>query len=302
MGTPGHSHPTNPVRALNALVRLRRHLGSQLEVVDPSPRRGDREAIESVHDVDFVSQVLDSGLSGEWEGANLANSGTALTMFAGTMRLVEGLIAGEVQVGFNPQGAKHHAHFDRSSGFCVFNDMAWAALTLQKAGFKPLYLDWDVHAGDGVQELLRGTGIPALSIHGSGIFPIGMGSHSDDESMFGMTHEWHNPIEGFYNWNIALGGGDDVFLSALKQASLVISDYRPDVILLAAGADGHESEDWGMRWTLDGYTEAARIVADLAANYTEGRVLVGGAGGYRPNDWTPKVWAAVVEEICNTNA
>lgn len=300
LGAVGHSHPTNPVRALNSVVRLRRHLGNQMSVIDPSPRPGDRESIETIHDKDYVSAVLDSGRSGEWEGANLANAGTALTMFSGTKRLVEGIIAGDIQIGFNPQGAKHHAHYDRSSGFCVFNDMAWAALTLQKEGFKPLYLDWDVHAGDGVQGLLRGTGIPTLSIHGSGIFPYGMNTHSEEGFQAGTTHEWHNPEENFYNWNIGLGNGDAALKDALLSASTVIESYKPDIILLAAGADGHESEDWGMKWTLKGYTKAAGIVAELANKYSKGRVLVGGAGGYQPDYWTPKIWTEVLLTLQKT--
>lgn len=289
------------MRALNSVVRLRRHLGSELVVIDPSPRKGDRKAIESVHDLDYVSDVLDAGCSGEWEGANLANAGTALTMFSGTMRLVEGIIRGDIRVGFNPQGAKHHAHYAHSSGFCVFNDMAWAALTLQKAGLKPLYLDWDVHAGDGVQALLSGSGVPTLSIHGSGIFPFGMDTHSVHGFEIGSTHEWHNSIEGFYNWNVALGGDDESLMDAMSSAQIVIDSYKPDVILLAAGADGHESEEWGMKWTLNGYTEAATTIARLAKKYSQGRMLIGGAGGYQPEYWTPKIWAKVVETLAKAS-
>lgn len=288
------------MRALNSVVRLRRHLGSQLQVIDPAPQKADRQAVESVHDKEYVSQALDFGLSGEWEGANLANAGTALTMFSGTMRLVEGMISGEVKIGFNPQGAKHHAQYDRSSGFCVFNDMAWAAITLQKAGLKPLYLDWDVHAGDGVQALLRGTGIPTLSINGSGIFPFGTDTQSEDRLVLGTTHEWHNPTEGIYNWNIELASGDESLAEAVSSAEEIIEAYKPDVILLAAGADGHESEEWGMKWTLDGYTEAAGVVAKLANEYSNGRVLVGGAGGYQPHDWTPKIWSTVMTALYRT--
>jgi acetoin utilization deacetylase AcuC-like enzyme len=73
-------------------------------------------------------------LTNEWEGVKPELGLTALKMFAGTARLVEKMIAGEVQVGFNPQGAKHHAHYDYSSGFCVFNDFAWAAKKFAEAG------------------------------------------------------------------------------------------------------------------------------------------------------------------------
>ena len=58
-------------------------------------------------------------------------------------------------VGFSPQGAKHHAMADRGSGFCVFNDMAWAARHFAARGRRVLYVDLDAHHGDGVEALTR---------------------------------------------------------------------------------------------------------------------------------------------------
>lgn len=281
------------MRARIAYDILNQTLGHHVKTVDPVSTEGDRAALEAVHAAAYVRSVLDEGISGEWDGPSLRNAQTALTMFSGTMRLTEALIAGDTNVGFNPMGAKHHAGYDFSSGFCVFNDMAWAALEFKKAGLRPLYLDWDVHAGDGVQNLLEATDIPTLSIHGSGIFPMGMGNHAPNA--WGETHTWHNPEKHFYNWNIELGSGDDALMSALAEAEEIVDVYSPDVILLATGADGHEGEAWGMKWTLDGYIEAAHTVSTWA-----GKFLVGGAGGYQPRTMTPAIWAAVIQDIYRT--
>ena len=76
--------------------------------------------------------------------------------------------------------------------------------------------------------------------------------------------------------------------------------YRPDVILLAAGADGHGGESnlgSSNNYTYEGFTQAAKKVATWANTYSQGRVLIGGAGGYQPLDHTPRIWANVVETI-----
>jgi len=297
LGAGDGSHITKPIRAAIATRLLQEEFGADVQIIDPAPTAADRARIESVHSPAYVSEVLDKHKAADWVGQNPDNADAALHMFAGTVRLVERMIAGETRVGFNPQGAKHHAAYDTSEGFCVFNDMAWAALEFKAAGLKPLYLDWDVHAGDGVQNLLAGVDIPTLSIHGSGIYPFGRGNHSMDRDVMGTTHAWHNEEEHWYNWNLAEGSGDEELMETLDEVGDVVAMYEPDVILLAAGADGHEGEYWGMQYTLEGFGQAADRVASLAQEYTQGRVLIGGAGGYQAETWTPIIWARVVQDI-----
>jgi acetoin utilization protein AcuC len=221
---------------------------------------------------------------------------TAFQMFAGTARLVEKMIAGETQVGFNPQGAKHHAQYGWSEGFCVFNDFAWAAKEFRKAGLKVAYIDWDVNAGDGVQNLLEDTDIPTFSIHGHGVYPV----HSDTW-LRGMddlgNYEYSDPDKHWYNFNLQRGEGDEALAWAIDLIAEKIDEYEPDVILLATGADGHEGEGWGLKYTYDGYRYASSVVADLANKHCKGRVLIGGAGGYQAETHTPRIWANVVKDI-----
>lgn len=295
LGSGDGSHPTNPIRAKLAVDLLKDELDTEaFEIIEPEFREGDREKIEEVHTPEYVAEVIDLGFASDWHGENLVNGKTAAQMFAGTARLVEKMIAGETQIGFNPQGAKHHAQADWSEGFCVFNDMAWAAKEFKKNGLKPLYIDWDVNAGDGVQNLLEDTDIPTFSIHGHGIYP----THS-------MTwlrgqqgnYVFANPEQHWYNYCLQQGEGDEAFAWAMDAIAEKVAEYQPDVILLATGADGHEGEHWGLKYTYAGYEYAAKKVAEMANLYADCRVLIGGAGGYQPHTHTPRIWANVVEDI-----
>jgi len=304
LGSGRGDHPTDPVRAQLATERLLDRFGGSddagVRVLDPLgvPLERARAAIESIHGAGYVARVMDDGVSGEWDGARLELGLTALAMFAGTMTLVNELVAGRVRVGFNPQGAKHHAARDRSSGFCVFNDMAWAALELERQGLRPLYLDWDIHAGDGVQHLLADTAIPTLSVHGHSTFPFDPTTIDVDKAAAGQRHTRHEPARAIYNWGLNVGDGDAHLLQALEEARAVIDAYQPGVILLAAGADGLVGSPLGTgAYTQAGFVEAAAFVAELSARHSEGRVIVGGAGGYQPRTETPLAWANVVSVL-----
>ena len=293
LGVVNGSHPTDPVRARIATDLLVKSLGGKVQVVEPVVTGVTRDAVESIHDVGYVAGVVDQGRSAEWFGEDLLNGETALVMFEGTRTLVERMLAGETNVAFNPQGAKHHAHYSRSSGFCVFNDMAWATRAFADAGLKAAYIDWDAHAGDGVQHLLIGTDIPTLSIHNGMNFP-----YDTEMEVSGNpeTHTWHDPKRHAYNWALARHAGDEVLVDSVGEALEIVSGYSPDVILLAIGADGHHSDPLGaLGFDYPGYEKVAAMVADFAKKHSEPKVLIGGAGGYQAESHTPQVWARVVE-------
>jgi acetoin utilization protein AcuC len=303
LGAGDSSHPTNPVRAKLATEKLVEKLGDNAIVIDPTPEgseAGDREALSLVHSERHIHAALNNFVDPQWSGANRQVAEAGFAMFRGTVRLVEKLLAGQIQVGFNPQGAKHHARRDASSGFCVYNDMAYAALKLQEAGLRPLYLDWDIHAGDGVHHILKQTKIPTLSTHQGGIYPLD--AELSNPSKRGTRHTHHDVDALSYNWNLVSGDGDDGLRWAMDEAAAVIDAYKPDVILLAAGADGHAgTNNLGVNsnFSYRGFENAAKIVGALARKHSQGRVLIGGAGGYQPLDHTPEIWSLVVSEIYN---
>lgn len=284
LGSNDFKHPTNPLRAKYATDMLQQDY--DIEIVKPNATSSDRLLLESIHDSAYVSNVLDLGKSYEWRPENKHLGHVALEMFAGTVRLVELMSAGSIQVGFNPQGAKHHAQYNHSSGFCVFNDMAWAAREFQRQGMKVMYIDWDAHHGDGVENLLADyPDLVTCSIHDSVIFP-------------GTGLDGHKPRKGIYNWALDPGAGDIDFMQAVDQIADLSNKIKPDVVLLATGADAHKTDPLStLNFDYPGYRYAAKLAGQIANTHAQGRILIGGAGGYQPFDHTPKVWSTVVSSV-----
>lgn len=278
----GDGHPTDPRRAQRAL-----RLIEAMEVPHrlTPPRMATFDELLLVHDADYVASTVE-GHNGEWAGRQPELGATAMLMAGGTMRAVDMLLAEKGRRFFNPQGAKHHAMRDHGSGFCVFNDMAMAARRLNDAGLRVLYVDWDVHHGDGVEALCADMPMTmTASVHGYG-FP-GTGKRS---------------IPEVQAWNAILpdGSGDADWLGAISQALVDAIEHTPDVVLLATGADSHRTDPLGMlNITVDGYRQAAQMVSDFADGFCEGRIIVGGAGGYQPRLTTPLIWASVAAVLAD---
>jgi acetoin utilization protein AcuC len=298
LGSGDGTHPTNPIRAKLATQMLVDSLGDQAQVIAPtseSSKTRDLAALLATHDEGFVARTL-AGHCSEWQGNRPAMGDAAFAMFAGTVRGVEAILAGEAKIVFNPQGAKHHAQFANASGFCAFNDMAYAASAFLAAGLKPLYIDWDIHAGDGVHEMLKHTPVPTISIHHDSTYP----RNPEMQTMNGTRGAVHHPEWHSYNFSLLTGDGDDWFKKFIDEAAAIIDEYQPDVILVAAGADGHGGATnlaEYAKYTEAGFRYAAEMVAEKASAYSQGRVLIGGAGGYQPFKETPETWALVVETI-----
>ncbi len=298
LGAGDGSHPTNPIRAKLATELLQQQLGERVNVIIPNPdekRESDMEKLTATHDPDYVLRTM-NGDNAQWYRTDTDVAEAGFAMFQGTIRAVELILSGEAKVVFNPQGAKHHARYAQGAGFCIFNDMVYAAMELKDAGLRPLYIDWDIHAGDGVFHMLKGQGIPTISIHNSTGYPMDRELQSLDDSR-------REVVDGEnlgYGINVLSGDGDDVFKAAIDRARGIIDDYQPDVILLAAGADGHTGiGNLGAitNYTAEGFKYAAEMVAEQAIKHAQGRVIIGGAGGYQPLKETPETWALVVSTI-----
>lgn len=284
----------SPQRAAIALAHLQARADDghfKMEVISPSTSKvnldADRKRLKAVHDPDYID-ALYSGTYPEHAGEQ---GFVAAMMFAGTRALVQRIddtarTDGTLTPGvyFNPQGAKHHAAYDHTSGFCAINDMAWAAHHFTEQGLRVAYLDWDAHHGDGVEALtLENKSVLTASIHQWGIFP-GTGRRS-------------RPGKFAFNYPLYAGDGDAELLESVEDALELIADFEPDILLMAIGADGHESDPLaGLKFTVDGFTKAAGLVGAFL-NERGIPVLIGGAGGYQPFTYVPLVWAEVVTAI-----
>ena len=293
---------TDPIRAKIATDHLVAEGGDAVTVLNPADIPVDevRSAIEMVHTEEYAASVIDDGIIVEFPRVDQRLGEVAQLMFAGTVVAVREVLAGNTRVAFNPQGAKHHAKVEQGSGFCVFNDMTWAALHMEGMGRRPLYLDWDVHAGDGVQEMLGGSSIPTLSIHQGSIFPMDPKVKNLELARAGERHTHHSVDKAAFNWNLEKNAGDDAFRWAIDEAIEFIRNYKPDTLLLAIGADAHAGQALataGSNVTYDGFDYAAGRVRNIADELGVTGIIVGGAGGYQPLDHTPRIWANVVKRL-----
>ena len=73
----------------------------------------------------------------------------------GSLRAMEAILRGDVAHAFHPGGGLHHAMPSRASGFCIYDDPALAIARARRAGLRVLYVDLDVHHGDGVEAIHR---------------------------------------------------------------------------------------------------------------------------------------------------
>jgi len=273
-------------RFMNAKDRLYEMAENKnLSIAEVLPRPATPEELALVHSEQYIEEVLD-GFSMEWSGQRFDLGSLAQLMAGGTIVALDELESGKTKLAVNFAGAKHHAQHDYSSGFCVFADLAVAATMLTQGAYgspkRVAVFDFDVHHGDGTENLLRKNPLAlTYSVHQKGIFP-------------GTGNESH-PEDHVYNLPLRSGHGDREFLIAVREFLALVGDFGPDYVFIAGGADGHKLDPLAsIEYSYKGYDNAMRTLADGLPDMP---ILYGGAGGYRPDDVTPRVWATAVSAI-----
>lgn len=261
------------------------------EVMDT--RFATREELERVHAPEYIEQVLDQYLSNEWDGERPDLAMLASQFVGGTLVALEALLSGRFRTAVHFPGAKHHAQYDFSSGFCVFNDFAIAAdIATKDYGLRVAIYDFDGHHGDGTENLTaENSKILTLSVHEYGIFP-GTGDVS-----FPEKNVFNVPLTE-QECAFDVGKGDDGLRKGFSEFLQAAKDFKPELIMVAAGADGHR-EDPLTNLT---YSEEEMILQGtfLRRFYPEIPILIGGAGGYQPDTFTPSIWAGYSANIATS--
>jgi acetoin utilization deacetylase AcuC-like enzyme len=161
-------------------------------------------------------------------------------------------------------------------GFCLFNNVAIAARYLQKKhGIgKVLIVDWDVHHGNGTQDLFYEDGtVMYFSTHLSPFYP---GTGAENETGKGKG-------EGLMiNVPLARGAGDaevkKAYEEKLKPAALA---FKPDFVLISCGFDSHVNDTLGrLAITSEGFGWMTKLVKEIAETTAKGRVISMMEGGY----------------------
>ena len=214
------------------------------------PNRSPRRWIEAVHDADYVAEVLSAQVPRDKERrigfpvtetvARRAQAVPGGTWLSALLALDHGFAA-------NSAGGSHHALAATGAGYCVFNDLAIAAVRLAEEGIvaRVAVVDVDVHQGDGTASLLAGRpGIATYSIHAAKNFPVRKAVSTLDV-----------PLPD--------GVGDDAYLATLEETLVPFLDQvRPDIILYQAGVDPFADDRLGrLSLTLDGLDRRERLVA-----------------------------------------
>ena len=173
-------------------------------------------------------------------------------------------------------GGTHHAHRDFGSGYCVFNDLAVAALTLLDEGLvrRVAILDVDVHQGDGTAAILADNpSVFAASLHGEKNFPF-------------------RKVASDLDIALADGTRDAAYLVALADALSAVDQFEPDVLLYLAGVDPLEADRLGrLALSREGLCQRDETVLRLCRDRNLPVAIVAGGGYAEPVDVTVDAYA-----------
>jgi len=279
------SHPTQGRRFINAHQQFRAQMAQAgLEVIEIKPRPATVEELARVHSLDYINEVLTDHRTSQWSGQRPDLAELSALFAGGTLTALQALLNGTAKTAIHFPGAKHHAQYDYSSGFCIFADFALAAdIATKDHGLKVAILDIDAHHGDGTENLTADNPmVLTYSVHEKGIFP-GTGNESQPEKLI-----FNAPLVTKQSES-DLGKGDDALIRAVSDFIDQAIKFKPDLIFIACGADGHREDPLSsLEYSVAGYSSVAELIRK---HYGDMPILMGGAGGYLPDTRTPEVWA-----------
>ena len=234
----GVNHPEN-ARRLRSILQAIEPLRKRLLFVEPKP--ASIELVMQVHPYYHIEFVEDRSLQEQAIDADTQLSSesydAALMAVGAGKEAVDKVASGEIKSAFcavRPPG--HHATSTQAMGFCLFNNIAITARYAQSQGYeKVMIIDFDVHHGNGTQEIFYDdSSVFYFSTHQYPAYP---GSGSVDECGIGegegFTHNY--PMQAF-------SGDDDILPIYEEELPLDVESFKPDIILVSAGYDLHAAD------------------------------------------------------------
>jgi acetoin utilization deacetylase AcuC-like enzyme len=276
----GRGHPERPERMqvlLDMLDELKRD-----DLHHIAPRAATREELQLCHDGAYVSFVEGAAAfrTYQFDPDTYACPGsfeTAVLAVGGVLTAVEAVIDGEAHNAFaivRPPG--HHALAHRAMGFCLFNNVAIAAAYLIKMHNlqRVMIIDWDLHHGNGTQELFyQSPHVLYASVHQYPFYP-GTGAVSEIGAGKGAGFTINAPLPAGCDDQEYLRVFDELFMPLGRR-------FKPEFVLVSAGYDCHGRDPLGsMRVSEAGFIAMARRAKRLAAETCGGKLVAALEGGY----------------------
>ena len=294
-------HPFNTIRAqrtreiLNSMGLLS---GNGKREMPPEPV--ERIVLKKFHSAGYL-HALKTASEGHWS-AEALNMGIgtadcpvfkglydyAVLAAGGTLLAAKLILSGSADVGFNPSGGYHHAGPECASGFCYINDVALACTVLADAGRKVLYLDVDVHHGDGVANAFYDRrDVMTISLHENpaALFP-GTGFANEIGTGEGKGYCVNVPLP--------IGTYDQMYMKAFNAIGVpLITAYNPDVIVFELGADALAGDPLAhLCLTNNSYADIINSLLSF-----DKPILATGGGGYNVDN-TARAWALAWSILC----
>lgn len=270
-------HPERPDRLIAAREGLEL---APVEIVEATAEPVDQQLLAALHTPEYIAAIEGFCAAGggdlDADTYAVAESWEAAIRSAGAGPVaVERLQNGAADAAFclvRPPG--HHALSNRAMGFCIFNNAALTARFLADQGQKVAIVDWDVHHGNGTQELFVTDGrVLYISLHQ---FPYYPGGGWLDETGYG-------PGAG-RNLNIPVPGGTngDVYREAFRRVVLPVTrQFAPDWLLVSSGYDAHRDDPLADVMLIE--SDYAYMANSLVEIVPAGRTVVFLEGGYDVN-------------------
>jgi acetoin utilization deacetylase AcuC-like enzyme len=277
------SHPENAGRLRTSLDRIETS-GLDAKCTRATWQPATREQILHVHSADMVevSEKLAQQGGGRIDADTVCSekSFDAAQKAAGAATdAVRRVVAGDDKTAFcmvRPPG--HHAVPDRAMGFCLLNNIAVGARSaIKDLGLnKVLIVDWDVHHGNGTQDIFwKDPSVAFLSMHRYPFYP---GSGAADEVGAG-------PGKGTtVNVPIQYGTARQTQLDRFRGAVEDLADkIKPELVMISAGFDSHVSDPIGsLDLESEDFATFTEIVQGVANTHAQGRIVSMLEGGYNP--------------------